>query len=95
MLLLVGVSWRSPRGAVQGREFRTELAIAAMVVHSLAGLTGGTAFTRAADNDTQAFLGWGPDREEPDTDPGLTGIGVFLFVSLPLFLGDLALLSSG
>ena len=82
--------WRCRAGG-----FRTKLAIAAMVVAALAGLTGGTTFTRAADNDARAFLGWGPDREEPGSGSALTALGVFLFVSLPLFIGGLVLFGSG
>lgn len=48
--------------------------------------TGGTALSRAATNDAGAFLGWGPEHDEPDTGPGVTGLGLFLFVSLPLFV---------
>jgi hypothetical protein len=81
--------------AVQGGGFRTKLALSLVVVAALLGLTGGTTFTRAADNDARAFLGWGPDREEPGGGSGLTALGVFLFVSLPLFVGGLVLFGSG
>jgi hypothetical protein len=37
-------------------------------------------------NDERALLGRGTDRERPDSGEGLTGLGVFLFVSLPLFI---------
>ena len=33
-----------------------------------------------------AFLGMGPNFEEPATGEGLTALGIFLFVSLPLFI---------
>jgi hypothetical protein len=72
--------------ALQGGGLRSKVGIAAMVVAGLISLTGGTAFSRVADNDERAFLGMGPDREEPYTGEGLTGLGVFLFVSLPLFI---------
>ncbi|SDN96330.1 hypothetical protein [Geodermatophilus sp. DSM 45219] len=81
--------------AVQGGEFRTKVALSLIVVAALISLTGGTTFTRAADNDTRAFLGWGPDREEPGSGSALTALGVFLFVSLPLFIGGLVLFGSG
>ncbi len=65
-----------------------------MVIAGLISLTGGTAFSRAADNDERAFLGMGPDREEPDSGAGLTVLGVFLFVSLPLFIAGGVLFGS-
>jgi hypothetical protein len=39
-------------------------------------------------------FGMGPDREEPYTGEGLTGLGVFLFVSLPLFIAGGVLFGS-
>jgi hypothetical protein len=72
--------------ALQGGGFRSKVGIASMVIAGLISFTGGTAFSRAADYEDRAFLGMGPDREEPDTGESLTGLGVFLFVSLPLFI---------
>ena len=80
--------------ALQGGGLRTKVAIALMVIAALTSLTGGTAFSRGADNDMRAFLGMGPDREEPYTGEGLTGPGVFLFVSLPLFIAGGVLFGS-
>ena len=37
----------------------------------------------------------GPDREELDTEPGPTAVGVFLFVSLPLFVVGGVLFGTG
>ncbi len=81
--------------ALHGGGLRSKVAIAVMVIAALISLTGGTAFSRAADNDERAFLGMGPDREEPYTGQGLTGLGVFLFVSLPLFIAGGVLFGSG
>jgi hypothetical protein len=82
--------------ALQGGGFRSKVAVALMVIAGLVSLTGGTAFSRAATNDERAFiLGMGPDREEPDTGEGLTGVGIFLFVSLPLFIAGGVLFGSG
>ncbi len=78
--------------ALQGGGFRSKVALAAMVLAGLVSLTGGTALSRAVTNEERAFLGMGPDRDEPDTGEGLTGLGVFLFVSLPLFIAGAALL---
>ena len=91
LALVVAGVW----SAVQGGAFRSTFAITLMVIAGLISLTGGTAFFKAADNDERAFLGMGPDREEPYTGEGLTGLGVFLFVSLPLFIAGSVLFGSG
>ena len=89
-LLVAGLWW-----ALQGDGVRSMVGIASMVIAGLISLTGGTAFSRAADYEERAFLGMGPDRDEPDTGEGLTGLGIFLFVSLPLFLAGGVLYGSG
>ncbi|MGY1804322.1 hypothetical protein ACI78T_13680 [Blastococcus sp. SYSU D00922] len=71
--------------------FRRSTAICLMVVAGLLALTGGTALSRASTSDVRAFLGWGLDDEEPDSGEGLTAVGVFLFVCLPLLAAGLAL----
>jgi len=76
---------------VQGGEFLPKLGIALVVVAALVGVTGGTEFSRAVTTEAHAFLGWGPDREERDSGSGLTAVGVFLLVSLPLAVGGLVL----
>jgi hypothetical protein len=81
--------------ALQGGGFRSKVAIAAMVLAGLISLTGGAVFSRAETIEQRAFFGMGPDREEPDTGEGLTGLGVFLFVSLPLFIAGGVLFGSG
>ena len=81
--------------AVQGSGFRVPFAVALMIVGGVLSLGGSSVFTRAETSDVRAFLGQGPDREEPATGENLTGVGVFLFVSLPLFLVGLLLYGSG
>jgi len=80
---------------LQGSAFRPKIGIALMVIAALISLTGGTALSRATTNDARAFLGMGPDLEDPDAGEGLTGIGVFLFVSLPLFIAGGLVYGSG
>jgi hypothetical protein len=58
-------------------------------------LTGGTLFNRAETSEVRAFLGLGPDHEELDTGEGLTSLGIFLFVSLPLVVAGLLLYGTG
>ena len=47
------------------------------------------------DFPEEDFFGLGPDRDEPGTGENLTAVGVFLFVSLPLFVAALVLVGSG
>jgi hypothetical protein len=75
--------------------FRVPFAFALMLVGGLLGLVGGTVVSRGDSNDARAFLGMGPDREETGVGENLTGVGVFLFVSLPLFVAGLVLYGSG
>ena len=89
-LVIAGMWW-----ALQGGAFRSKAGIASIVIAGLISLTGGTAFSRAADYEVRAFLGMGADRDEPDTGEGLTGLGIFLFVSLPLFIAGGVLYGSG
>jgi hypothetical protein len=89
-LVVAGLWW-----ALQGGGFRSKAGIASVVIAGLISVTGGTAFSRAADYEVRAFLGMGADRDEPDTGEGLTGLGIFLFVSLPLFITGGVLYGSG
>ena len=79
----------------QDSGFRVPFAVALMVVGGVLSLTGGTLFSRADSSDVRAFLGMGLDNSEVDSGEGLTGVGVFLFVSLPLFVVGLLLFGTG
>jgi hypothetical protein len=80
---------------VQGGGIRVPFAVALMTIGGVLSLGGSSMFTRAETSDVRAFLGQGPDREEPATGQDLTGAGVFLFVSLPLFVTGLLVYGSG
>jgi hypothetical protein len=58
-LLVAGLWW-----APQGDGVRSKVGIASMVIAGLISLSGGTAFSRAADYEERAFLGMGADRDE-------------------------------
>jgi hypothetical protein len=81
--------------AVQDDGFRVPLAISLMVIGGLLALTGSNAISRAGSMDTFAFLGMAPESDDPDAGEGLTGLGVFLFVSLPLFVAGGLLFGRG
>lgn len=81
--------------ALQGGGFRPKVGVVLMIAAGLISVTGGTEISRHMTSDARAFLGAGPDREQPDSGKSLTAAGVFLFVSLPLFLVDGLLYGSG
>ena len=89
--LVIGGLW----SLLQGASFRSRAGIALMIVAGLLSLTGGVTFGRTASIGERAFLDMGPDVDEADTGPGLTGLGIFLFVSLPLFVAGGVLAGSG
>ena len=86
---LVDAGW----AAWQGGPFWQRTGVVAMVLAALVAITGGTVLSRESTNEARALLGRGPDREEPDSGEHLTPVGVFLFVSVPLFLLGAVLVS--
>ena len=81
--------------AVTGDGFRVALAVALMLLGGLLALTGSNAISRAGSMDAFAFLGRGPEHADPGTVEGLTSLGIFLFVSLPLVVAGGALYGNG
>jgi hypothetical protein len=86
----LAAGWSHSRAAVCGGRcraegFETKFAVALLVVAGLLALTGGNAFSRTGTLEMNALMGTGPDHEDASTGTGLTGVGIFLFVSLPLF----------
>jgi hypothetical protein len=71
---------------VSGGAYRPKLGLALMVVGALLSLTGGLGTGRLESADARAFLGHGPERDEPSPDGALTGVGIFLLVALPLLV---------
>ena len=70
-------------------------AVVLMVIGGLLSLGGSSVFSRTETSDVRAFLGRCPEREDPGTGESLTAVGVFLFVSSPLFAAGLVLYGSG
>jgi len=81
--------------AFSGGGYRVAFAVACMVTAAFVGLSGTGMSTRSGTSDMWAFLGMGPDRAEETAGEGLTSFGVFLFVSLPLFVLGLGLFGRG
>jgi hypothetical protein len=72
--------------ALQDGGFRVKVAVALLVVAGLIALTGGNALNRSGTAESRVLLGTGPDHEDPTAGGALTNVGIFLFVSLPLFV---------
>jgi hypothetical protein len=81
--------------AVKGGGFRVPFAVVLMVTGALIALTGSNALTREGSMDTFAFLGKGPESDDPYAGEGLTNVGIFLFVALPLLVVGLVLYGTG
>jgi hypothetical protein len=81
--------------ALQDGGFRAKVAVALLIIAGLIALTGGNALNRSGTAEMRVLLGTGPDHEDPTTGAGLTGVGIFLFVSLPLFVTGGLLYGSG
>ncbi len=72
--------------AVQGGGFRPKLGIALMAIALFLSLSGGTVISGAAAVEMRALYGMGSDFERPASGDGLTTLGVFVFVALPLLI---------
>jgi hypothetical protein len=55
-----------------------------VLVAGLLAVTSGSVLARSQSSEVRALLGRAPDDEEMPTGDALTGVGVFLFVSVPL-----------
>jgi hypothetical protein len=86
--LVAGAVW----AAVGDTGFPRAAGLSLMAVAGLLALTGGSVLSRTSTVEARAFLGRGPDREDPASGEGLTAAGVLLFVSLPLLVVGLVLL---
>jgi hypothetical protein len=80
---------------LNGGSYRVALAVALLVTGGLLALTGSNAMSRAGSMEAFAFLGKGPEHEDPYAGEGLTSLGIFLFVSLPLFVAGGLLYGTG
>jgi hypothetical protein len=78
-----------------GDGFRVAFAVCLMAIGALLAFTGGNAISRAGSMETFAFLGMGPENDDPAAGEGLTGLGMFLFVSVPLVVAGGLLYGTG
>ena len=71
--------------------FLSKFGVTLLVLAGLLAMTSGAVFTRAHEYEH----GRRPDLDDHGSSGVLTGLGVFLFVSLPLFLAGGVLFGSG
>ncbi|MGC4799027.1 MULTISPECIES: hypothetical protein [Micromonospora] len=72
--------------AVAGGEYTTRLGIALIVVGGLLGVTGDLTMSRIGMLGPRAIFGAAGERETAGGGRVLTGVGIFLFVGLPLIV---------
>ncbi|MFU8871549.1 hypothetical protein [Micromonospora sp. SL4-19] len=70
--------------AVSGGDFTHRLGVAFMLVGAVIGMTGDLTLSRIGMLDARSAFGLAPEREDAGGGRVLTGVGIFLFVSVPL-----------
>lgn len=79
--------------ALAGGEFTSRFGLAAVVAGGLLGVTGDLTLSRIGMLDARAVFGLPPERETGGGGWVLTGVGIFLFVGLPLVVVGVLLLA--
>ncbi|MEU7975083.1 hypothetical protein AB0B48_23880 [Micromonospora sp. NPDC049089] len=79
--------------AVAGGDYAARLGIGLIVVGGLIGMTGDLTMSRIGMLGPRATFGAAPERETAGGGRVLTGVGVFLFVGLPLVVVGVLLLT--
>ena len=67
-------------------DLRGIFGITLMVIAALIAMTGSSMMTRSGSSAERAMMGLAPDNEDPASGAALAPVGVFLFVSVPLFV---------
>ncbi|MFF3865966.1 MULTISPECIES: hypothetical protein [unclassified Micromonospora] len=78
---------------VGGGDFVFRFGVALIVVGTLLGLTGDLTLSRIGMLPARATFGLAPEREDAGGGRVLTGVGIFLFVSLPLMVVGVTVLA--
>ncbi|MGR6319280.1 hypothetical protein Q2K19_29545 [Micromonospora soli] len=79
--------------AVSGGDYVHRFGIALVVIGALLGVTGDLTLSRVGMLGARAAFGLAPERETAGGGRVLTGVGIFLFVGLPLVVAGIALIS--
>jgi hypothetical protein len=66
--------------------FRTTFAFILMLIGGVLSVTGSNILSRSGGAEERAMMGLAPENEDPDSGSALAPVGVFLFVSVPLFV---------
>jgi hypothetical protein len=71
---------------ISGGDFAARMGFCLGILGAVLAITGSSALSRMGSSDAFAWVGQGPEVGSLDADGGrvLTGIGVFLFVAVPL-----------
>lgn len=69
---------------VSGGSFTHRLGVAFMVVGALVGMTGDLTLSKIETMPARSVFGLAPEREGAGGGRVLTGVGIFLFVAVPL-----------
>ncbi|MCG5442581.1 hypothetical protein NIE79_000362 [Micromonospora sp. NIE79] len=79
--------------AVAGGAYTARLGIGLVVVGGLIGMTGDLTLSRIGMLGPRATFGVAPERDTASGGRVLTGVGIFLFVGLPLIVVGVLLLT--
>ncbi len=79
--------------AIAGGAYTNRLGIGLVVVGGLIGVTGDLTLSRVGMLGPRATFGAAPERETADGGRVLTGVGIFLFVGLPLVVVGVLLIT--
>ncbi|MEV5632611.1 hypothetical protein [Micromonospora tulbaghiae] len=72
--------------AVGGGDFTHRLGVAFMIVGAVIGMTDDLTLSRIGMLPARSTFGLAPEREDGGGGRVLTGVGIFLFVSVPLIV---------
>ncbi|MFG2107464.1 hypothetical protein [Micromonospora chersina] len=79
--------------ALSGGDFVHRLGVAFMVVGAVIGMTGDLTLSRIGMLPARSTFGLAPEREDGGGGRVLTGVGIFLFVSVPLIVVGVLLIT--
>jgi hypothetical protein len=80
---------------LQDGGLRAKVGMAMLIIAACMAVSGGNVLTRSGTAETNALLGTGPEHEDAPTNGALTGVGIFLFVAVPLFVAGGVLYGTG
>ncbi|MGC5019149.1 hypothetical protein [Micromonospora sp. DT47] len=97
VLIVIAVALAAVAAAVwhaaRGGDFTQRYGFTLMIFGALLGVTGDLTLSRIGTMESRAIFGKAPEQESGGGGRVLTGIGVFLFVSVPLIAIGLLLVS--